>query len=213
MRRSRDDEIIHDLLARIDDGDALNQRTLARELNIALGMANAYVRRCVRKGYVKIRQVPPNRYAYYLTPTGFAEKSRLTAEFLSDSFRFIRRARSQYAGLYEICVNQNWRRLALAGVSELADTALLSARDYQVSLIGMIEPKRVGGSFLGLPVVAQPAALGELDAVLLTGLDSPHETQAWLAGLIPPERILAPALLGLDKAGNGAPRAAPGDGE
>ena len=59
MRRSREDDIIRDILVRIDDEAEVNQRTLAKELDIALGMANAYVRRCVRKGYVKIRQIPP----------------------------------------------------------------------------------------------------------------------------------------------------------
>ena len=60
---------------------------------IALGLANAYLRRCVRNGLVKMSQVPLNRYAYYLTPQGFAEKSRLTAEYLAVSFNFFRRAR------------------------------------------------------------------------------------------------------------------------
>ena len=46
------------------------------------------------KGLVKMSQVPLNRYAYYLTPQGFAEKSRLTAEYLSVSFNFFRRARN-----------------------------------------------------------------------------------------------------------------------
>ena len=46
-----------------------------------------------------MRQVPLNRYAYYLTPQGFAEKSRLTAEYLAASFDFFRRARGDCAAL------------------------------------------------------------------------------------------------------------------
>ena len=82
---------MRDILVRVGESEHVNQRTLAKELGIALGMTNAYVRRCVRKGLIKISEIPPNRYAYYLTPQGFTEKTRLTAEFLSDSLTFFRR--------------------------------------------------------------------------------------------------------------------------
>lgn len=199
MRRSREDDIIRDILVRIDDEAEVNQRTLAKELDIALGMTNAYVRRCVRKGYVKIRQIPPNRYAYYLTPKGFTEKTRLTAQFLTDSFSFFRRARAQYGELYGSCFERGWRRIALCGISELGDVAVLVAREHPVELLGMIEPARAGERFLGLTVVPEPSALPGLDAVMLTATERPRDTHGWLAGRYPAERILAPRLLGLGR--------------
>ena len=75
--------IILGMLSAVERDSNVTQRHLARELGIALGLANAYLKRCAKKGFIKIRQVPLNRYAYYLTPRGFAEKSRLTAEYLS----------------------------------------------------------------------------------------------------------------------------------
>ena len=199
MPKSREDDIIRDILVRIDDSAEVNQRALSKELGIALGMTNAYVRRCVRKGYVKIRQAPPNRYAYYLTPKGFSEKTRLTAQFLSDSFGFFRRARGQYAELYTACAAQGWRRLALAGISELGDVAVLAARERPVDLIGVIEPARAGESFLGLPVVAEPQVLSNLDAILLTVVERPREAHDWLVSIFPPDRVLVPSLLRLQR--------------
>ena len=72
-----DDRIVLSLLNSVDDG-AQSQRRIAEELGIALGLVNAYLKRCVKKGLVKVSQAPARRYAYYLTPQGFAEKSRLT---------------------------------------------------------------------------------------------------------------------------------------
>ena len=60
------------LLNAIQDDNKLTQRSVAKGLGIALGLANAYLKRCIKKGYIKVSQVPPNRYAYYLTPRGFA---------------------------------------------------------------------------------------------------------------------------------------------
>jgi len=38
---------------------------------------------------MKIKQAPANRYVYYLTPKGFAEKSRLTAPICPTPSTFI----------------------------------------------------------------------------------------------------------------------------
>src|SRR5689334_13083019 len=94
------DEIVLRVLDAVESDPAITQRSVANELGIALGLANAYLKRCVRKGLVKVAQVPSRRYAYFLTPQGFAEKSRLTAEYLSHSFSFLRRAREQFVALF-----------------------------------------------------------------------------------------------------------------
>ena len=194
-KRTRDDEIIRDILIRVDETEHLNQRTLAKELGIALGMANAYIKRCVRKGYIKVSQIPPNRYAYYLTPQGFSEKTRLTAEFLTDSFSFFRRARTQYADLYAKCESRGWRTVALAGTSELADIAVLYAAEYDVRLVGVIAPEYGGEDFHGLPVIAETAALGPVDAVILAEINAPQAVYDGLVAALPAERVLGPALL------------------
>src|SRR5215470_19341783 len=82
------------LLESVERGGATSQRSLADELGIALGLVNAYLKRCVKKGLVKVRHAPARRYAYYLTPHGFAEKSRLTLEFMSHSLALFRRAKA-----------------------------------------------------------------------------------------------------------------------
>jgi len=102
-------DIVLSVLTSIERDSAITQRKLATELGIALGLANAYLRRCVRKGLVKMRQVPINRYAYYLTPQGLAEKSRLTAEYLAVSLDFFRRARTDCAALLRQCEARGWQ--------------------------------------------------------------------------------------------------------
>jgi len=81
-----------EILQAIEGDSEVTQRHLASRPGVALGLANSYLKRCVKKGLIKIQQAPANRYAYYLIPKGFAEKIRLTAEYLSLSFDFYRRA-------------------------------------------------------------------------------------------------------------------------
>ncbi len=115
----QENALILEILSTVERDNRTTQRKLSRELDIALGLANAYVKRCVKKGYIKIRQVPLNRYAYYLTPKGFGEKSRLTAEYLTVSFNFFRDARAQCATLFERCTANGLHTLALAGDLDL----------------------------------------------------------------------------------------------
>ena len=190
-------EITLGLLNAVHDNSAVTQRTVARELGIALGLANAYLKRCVKKGLIKVRQVPPNRYAYYLTPQGFVEKSRLTAEYLSYSFTFFRRARSQCAELMQDCVENGWRRVALAGRSELAEIATLVAREFDIELVAVFARQSEGEAHAGLPVVplddATPPPV--LDAVIVTDLKNAQQTFDALRQRFPQTPILTPHML------------------
>jgi DNA-binding MarR family transcriptional regulator len=201
-------EIVLGLLASIERDSAVTQRRLAGELGIALGMANAYLRRCVRKGLVKMSQVPLNRYAYYLTPQGFAEKSRLTAEYLAVSFNFFRRARADCADLLAACAAAGWRRAALYGAGELAEIAMLSAGEGGVEIVCVVDAGQAGRRCGGLVVVGDVRAAqllaGEapLDGLILTDTRAPQscfdELIATAAARgFAASQIVAPRLLGI----------------
>jgi DNA-binding MarR family transcriptional regulator len=181
------------LLNAIQDDDKVTQRSVAKGLGIALGLANAYLKRCIKKGFVKVRQIPHNRYAYYLTPHGFAEKSRLTAEFLSQSFLFFREAREQYSALLADCAARGWTRLAFAGSGDLAEIAGLCNRTSELAIVAVIGDVTGAGS----AEAERLHRLGEMDAVIVTDLKTPQETFNALAAVLPPERILTPAFLNI----------------
>ncbi len=183
------------LLNAVGENSSVTQRTIASELGIALGMTNAYLKRCVRKGLIKVQQVPANRYAYYLTPKGFAEKTRLTGEYLTVSFNFFRDARNQCAELFDHCAAQGWNHIALAGVSDLCEIATLCAIDLPIELVGTIDPAASETGIAGLRVVSKAEELGSFDAILITDLTNPQATFNRLREGFAPNRLLAPAFL------------------
>ena len=158
LREASNPGIVLSVLTSIERDSTINQRKLANELGIALGLANAYLRRCVRKGLIKMSQVPLNRYAYYLTPQGFAEKSRLTAEYLAVSLDFFRRSRGDCVALLRQCEALGWRKVALYGAGDLAEIAVLSASETAVEVICIIDSRLTGRRSGGLPVVRYVAA-------------------------------------------------------
>src|SRR5262249_52910992 len=156
----------------------------------ALGLANAYLRRCVRKGLIKVSEVPRRRYAYYLTPQGFAEKSRLTATYLSDSFSFFRKARTQCAEIFALAAARRQRRLALLGGGDLAEIARLVARERPVEIVGVIA---AGNDAARL--ATEVTAIGALDAIVVTALVDPRGALGAALHLFGAERAYVPAIL------------------
>lgn len=190
-------EITLQLLTAVHENSAVTQRTISRDLGIALGLANAYLKRCVKKGLIKVRQVPRNRYAYYLTPKGFAEKSRMTAEYLSQSFSLFRQARAQYSDLLSSCAARGWTRVAFCGAGDLAEIAGLYAPSVKIEVVGVVDRLAADGAVGPLRVFRDVAELGAVDAILVTDLRDPQAAYELAAKRLPAERVLAPKLLGL----------------
>jgi DNA-binding MarR family transcriptional regulator len=194
------------MLSAVERDSHVTQRHLARELGIALGLANAYLKRCAKKGFIKIRQVPLNRYAYYVTPRGFAEKSRLTAEYLTVSFDFFRRARLDAVTLLATAHARGWNRAVLWGAGELAEVMVLSAAEAEVEIVCIVDGAPHPRSCAGRPIVADldaaMALAGAIDVIVVTDARAPHDSQAAALAAasrlgIAVERVVAPDMLHL----------------
>ncbi|MBL8670956.1 MAG: winged helix-turn-helix transcriptional regulator [Alphaproteobacteria bacterium] len=186
-----------DLLTAVAESDDHSQRSLAERLGVAVGLANAYVKRCVRKGWIKASSAPARRYLYYLTPNGFSEKARLTGLYLSTSLSFFRMARQQCAELLDRCAHNGWRRVGLVGTGDLSEIAIVSALGRAVDLVGIVDAPRAGGTFTGLPILAAVADLGPIDAVLILDVACDRETFVAAVQAVGEGRVMSPRLLGL----------------
>jgi DNA-binding MarR family transcriptional regulator len=195
---SENAHIVLGLLESVERDGAQSQRKLASDLGIALGLVNAYLRRCVKKGLVKIGQAPARRYAYYLTPHGFAEKSRLTVEYLSSSFAFFRRAREDCSAVLKAAHARGWNRVALIGVSDLAEIATICALEQGITIVAVVDAKARTDRFVGTPVVGSIDAVpGGFDAVVITDLGITRDTVKSALAALEADRVFVPALLGL----------------
>jgi predicted transcriptional regulator len=189
--------IVLGVLKSVEEG-ATSQRRIAAELGIALGLVNAYLKRCLNKGLIKVREAPARRYAYYLTPRGFAEKSRLTVEYLSLSFSFFRKAKADCADVFTTAKARNFQTLVLRGKSDLAEIAILSAVESGVLILAVVDRGANGAPLAGKPIVPNYDQVGTpFDAVVVTDLKNASESFDEAVRLFGPHRVLAPLLLGL----------------
>ena len=195
MKRDREASLTLEILEAIDTQSDVTQRHLADQLGVALGLANSYLRRCVRKGLVKIQQAPANRYLYYLTPQGFAEKGRLTAEYLSTSFEFYRRASADIADALSVCKAIKAQRVMFAGVSEFAEIGALRSMESELEIIGTFDPASERLEFAGRHVWSSLEDMPPIDAFLYTALDPAPGFYAELVGYLDAEHVVVPQIV------------------
>jgi DNA-binding MarR family transcriptional regulator len=178
------------LLEALEREATITQRTLASRLGMALGLTNLYLRRLVRKGYVKCVTVSPNRLVYSLTPRGVARKARLTYEFMKYSLDFYRDARQHLRrSLVDAVAEQ--KHVAIFGTGDAAELVFLLVRDMGLELVAVFDAEREG-QFLGLPVhpIADHHNVA-YDVLVVAVLERPAGTAKLLAQMgVAPEKIL-----------------------
>ena len=158
------------LLNEVERDGAVTQRSLASKLGVALGLTNLYLKRLVRKGYIKITTIPSHRVRYLLTPQGFAEKSRLTYLYMEYSLSHYREMRARLREALSHAAKNGTKRVVIYGTGELAEMAYLSLREMHMTLVGFVDDNQ-HEAFLSYPVWP-PEALSEweFDAVLLADI-------------------------------------------
>lgn len=171
--------------------DRVTQRTLANKLGIALGLTNIYLKRLVRKGYVKCINIQSNRLRYLLTANGIAEKTRLTYEFMEYSLFLYRQVRDQLRSGLQPYVVENRTRAAIYGTGEAADLAYLSIAEIGLKLVAVFDDGSVH-SFLGHAVQhIDTHQQVEFDLMLVATLDHPDDVIDRLVALgIERERLV-----------------------
>ena len=185
------------LLSAVDADSKITQRSLAAELGIALGLTNAYFKKCVDKGLVKIKQIPKNRYSYYLTKKGFTEKTRLSAEYLKYSFNFFRETKFQCEKIVKLCVDKNYASIVLSDKSEFSEILILTAIDTEVNIIGVLGKEN--DNYCGKKIIDKIEAGSSVNAIIMTKLDEPNIRYKLLKKKYSKCHIVVPKFLDLEK--------------
>src|SRR5437763_2268094 len=138
------------LLEEVERDSRVTQRSLSTKLGIALGLTNIYLRRLVRKGYIKCVNVQSNRITYLITPRGIAEKARLTYEFMDYSLHLYGEVRQHLRAVLQECAAAD-PRVAIYGRGEAAALAYLSLKECGLEAAAIFAVEN-GTTILGMPV-------------------------------------------------------------
>ena len=137
------------LLDEISKSEKLTQRDLSKTLGVALGLINSYVRNLISKGYITVSKIPKKRYQYYLTPSGFSEKTRLTYQHFQNFTNLYKVARRDFHDFFNKIQNSDVKEVVFCGVDEVTEIAYLSLKETNLKLTGVIDDREAEKSFFG----------------------------------------------------------------
>jgi DNA-binding MarR family transcriptional regulator len=116
----------------------LSQRELSNKFGIALGVTNACLKRMIRRGWIRLRKVPPRRIGYYLTPKGFAEKARLSMTFLTYNIHHYSSLKALITEKFLEMEAQGVKRLIFWGVSDEMEIAYVILQGTDMELVAIV---------------------------------------------------------------------------
>ena len=152
------DSVERRLLDAVEQGNVSSQRSLAKELGVALGLTNLLLRRCATRGWLRVIHIKPNRVRYLITPAGIAEKARMTRSYLEASVKFYAEARDRIRQGFAR-ISANWpiedeiseKRVLFFGAGEVAEIGYACLQESDLSLVGVVDEN--ARLFLGMAVV------------------------------------------------------------
>jgi hypothetical protein len=157
----------------VESRPEINQRQLARELDVSLGLTNTYFQRVFKKGWIRAQQVKPRRWLYFLTPNGALEKSRLSLSYLQRTLNSFRELKSKGDEHLRILSKKGIRGIHLCGEDDLIEVLSHCFSGFEIELLSAIPEK----DLLDNPEQSENPTLPELksgELILLASLE--HQT-------------------------------------
>ena len=125
----------------VENSPEINQRQLAQELDVSLGLTNTYFQRVLKKGWVRAKQVKPRRWLYFLTPKGALEKSRLSLSYMHRTLESFRELKSKGDEHLRILSNKGVSGIHLCGDNDLAEVLSYCFSGFEIELLSVILEK------------------------------------------------------------------------
>ena len=138
------------LLQAIASGERLTQRSLARQMGVAVGLTNLLIRRLVGKGYVRIANMGAKHVRYLMTPAGWEALASATRASLQNTVHLYTQTREHIRDSLETMSHQcldGDKRIVFYGAGDVAEIAYVSLQNTDLALVGVVDDTRTGRFF------------------------------------------------------------------
>jgi DNA-binding MarR family transcriptional regulator len=124
------------ILEALEEKPDTTQAGLAAQLGVAVGTVNWYLKRLIKKGYVKTKQLERRNLKYFVTPSGLALKARLTKEYMEASLRVYRELRQAAKETLAKVSAAGYDGVALEGGSQSIEILRLTCLEQGLAVDG-----------------------------------------------------------------------------
>lgn len=142
-----------EILEKIENNGHLTQRDLSREVGIALGLINHLLKKMVKKGWIKIKNVDARRIKYLITPEGAREKSGLLYKRVENTIHFYLEAKRVIKEKVMHLKNEGVESVSIYGINHIAEVLFIVLKELKLELAYVVDDKKDGKEWFGYTIV------------------------------------------------------------
>jgi predicted transcriptional regulator len=124
----------YELLSEIAQDSMVTQANLSKRLGIAVGSVNWYIKRLIKRGYVKVSHLDRTRLQYDLTPEGMSVFTERAMLYAKDSLQIYKQFRQMAKSIISELRAKQISEVYLEGNDEIMDILRLTCIEAGISL-------------------------------------------------------------------------------
>lgn len=123
-----------ELLEAISQDEMATQANLATELGMAVGSVNWYIKRLIRRGYLKATRMDRTRLRYNMTAEGLEVLRRRATQYIKDSLAVYKDLRKEAKAFIATLTAQGIESVYIDGEDEALDIFRLSCMEANLKV-------------------------------------------------------------------------------
>lgn len=142
-----------EILERIESNGHLTQRDLSKDVGIALGLVNHLLKKMVKKGWIKIKNIDAKKIRYFITPEGAREKSSLLYKRVESTIHFYLEAKRIIKEKITHLKSEGVKNVSIYGVNHISEVLYIVLKELGLELICVVDDSRKGEEWFGYSVI------------------------------------------------------------
>ena len=143
-----------DTLLEIKENPSTNQRSLARKLNISLGLTNAILKNLIVRGWIKAKKDTGRKLLYIITPKGMANVSSLMYKRFQETFHYYHYTRDLITTYLMKLYKEGIRTVNIYGINRLTEITYYAGVSTPLKLDAVITDDLSKEKYLGHPIIS-----------------------------------------------------------
>mgnify|MGYP006432059783 FL=1 len=160
------------ILERLESNGHLTQRDLSKEVGIALGLVNHLLKKMVKKGWIKIKNIDAKKIRYLITPEGAREKSSLLYKRVEGTIHFYLEAKRVIKDKVIHLKEEGIENVSIYGINHISEVLFIVLKELGLELAYVVDNNKEGEVWFGYTVVKMDKfIMSNTDVLILASFD------------------------------------------
>jgi len=155
------------ILEKLENNGHLTQRDLSKEVGIALGLVNHLLKKMVKKGWIKIKNIDAKKIKYLITPEGAVEKSSLLYKRVESTIHFYLDAKRVIKEKVEHLKGDGVKSVSIYGINHISEVLYIVLKELGLELGYVVDDNKKGEEWFGYTIVNMDEFLASGAGILI----------------------------------------------